>query len=61
LPTGVTWVEPRVWKRVMGVTSDKLTSLALARSLWPEAPLARVKDHGVAEALLLAEYLRRSR
>lgn len=56
----VTLAEPRVWKRAMGVTANKESSLALARSLWPTAPLARVKDHGAAEALLLAEWLRRA-
>jgi hypothetical protein len=43
----------------MGVTSDKNTSLELARQLWTTAPLTRKKDHGVAEALLLAEWIRR--
>jgi hypothetical protein len=26
--------------------------------MWPEAPLKRKKDHGVAEALLIADYWR---
>lgn len=52
-------VAPGIWKRFMGVTSDKASSRTLARQLWPTAPLARVKDHGVAEALLIAEYGRR--
>lgn len=56
----VTLAEPRIWKRKMGLTADKGSSLALARSLWPTAPLARMKDHGAAEALLLAEWLRRA-
>jgi hypothetical protein len=43
----------------MGVTYDKSTSLELARKIWSTAPLTRKKDHGVAEALLLAEWLRR--
>lgn len=55
-----TLAEPRTWKRKMGVTADKSTSLVLARSLWPAAPLVRAKDHGAAEALLLAEWLRRT-
>lgn len=53
-------VRPQQWKKDMGVTSDKNTSLDLARTLWPGAPLSRQKDHGVAEALLLAEWLRRN-
>lgn len=52
-------VRPQVWKRYMGLSSDKVESLAMARELWPEAPLARVKDNGRAEALLIAEYWRR--
>lgn len=52
-------VSPQRWKADMGVTSDKSTSLELARHQWPTAPLTRKKDHGVAEALLLAEWLRR--
>jgi hypothetical protein len=43
----------------MGVTAEKSTSLELARTLWTTAPLTRKKDHGVAEALLLAEWIRR--
>ena len=53
-------VTPAVWKRAMGLWGkDKEASRALARSLWPEAPLGRKMDHGRAEALLLAEYGRR--
>lgn len=52
-------VSPQRWKADMKVTSDKSTSLNLARQLWTTAPLTRKKDHGVAEALLLAEWLRR--
>lgn len=61
LPWPVTLAEPRVWKANMGLTSDKGSSLIVARQLWPQAPLKRVKDHGVAESLLLAEWLRRRR
>lgn len=59
LPWPITMAEPRTWKRQMDVTSDKATSLAASRRAWPSAPLKRQKDHGVAEALLLAEWLRR--
>lgn len=52
-------VRPQVWKRYMGLSSEKAMSLDMARRLWPEAPLARVKDNGRAEALLIAEYWRR--
>jgi crossover junction endodeoxyribonuclease RuvC len=56
-----TWslATPRVWKQDLELTSDKNKSLDLARSLWPEAPLARKKDNGRAEALLMAEWKRR--
>lgn len=53
-------VSPQRWKRAMGVTQEKESSLKLARELWPNAPLTRKKDHGRAEALLIAEYLRRT-
>lgn len=52
------FVTPRVWKKALGLDSDKNRSLALARDLWPDAPLARIKDNGRAEALLIAEWLR---
>lgn len=52
-------VQPRAWKKDMGLTADKDESLDMARELWPEAPLARKKDNGRAEALLIAEWLRR--
>jgi crossover junction endodeoxyribonuclease RuvC len=52
-------VTPKVWKKEMGLSSDKNESLAMARELWPEAPLSRKKDVDRAEALLLAEYWRR--
>lgn len=52
-------VTPHKWKKDMGLTSDKDQSLTMARELWPNAPLSRKKDNGRAEALLLAEWLRR--
>lgn len=53
-----TLVEPRVWKAATGVSSDKGTSLAAARKLWPCASdlLRRVKDEARAEAALIARY-----
>lgn len=53
---------PGVWKRQMGLTGkSKGASRELAIQLWPEASqlLARKKDDGRAEALLLAEWGRR--
>lgn len=52
-------VTPQVWKRALKLDSDKQKSLALARQLWPEAPLKRQKDNGRAEALLMAYWLRK--
>lgn len=52
------FVTPRVWKKDLGLDSDKNHSLALARELWPDAPISRQKDNGRAEALLIAEWLR---
>jgi hypothetical protein len=48
-----------VWKASLGVTSDKSTSLELARHMFPSmASLLKRKsvDDGRAEALLIAEY-----
>ena len=52
------FVTPRIWKKALGLDSDKNRSLALARNLWEEAPISRQKDNGRAEALLIAEWLR---
>ena len=55
--------DPRVgplWKRTMGLDSQKAGSLDKARLLFPTADIERKKDHGRAEALLLAEYGRRT-
>lgn len=58
-PTALVLVRPQDWKKKMGVTADKRSSLDLARKLWHNAPLTRLKDQNVAEALLIAECLRR--
>ena len=50
-------VSPRVWKRYYGLRSDKEKSRALAIRLWPGRDLfSRRKDHGRAEAALIANY-----
>lgn len=54
----VFFVPPRVWKKSMGLTSDKVDSLVMARGMFPNAPLTRKKDNNRAEALLLASYQR---
>jgi crossover junction endodeoxyribonuclease RuvC len=56
----VYYVIPQVWKKAMAVTSDKNESLAAARIAFPQAKLLLKKDHGKAEALLIAEYARRT-
>ena len=60
LGLGYRAISPAVWKRAMGlVGKDKGESRRRAQALFPAAVLDRVKDHGRAEALLLAEYGRR--
>lgn len=54
-----TIVSPAKWKRAMGLDTDKEKSRAMARAMWPDAPLNLKKHEGRAEALLLAEWRRR--
>lgn len=50
-------VHPAVWKRKQGlIGTDKNYSRLIAQQRFPLADLARVKDHGRAEALLIADY-----
>lgn len=58
LEIGLVSVVPAVWKSLMGVTRDKNTSLAKARTLFPklESKLKRKMDDGRAEAALLAYF-----
>ena len=56
----VEMVLPQAWKKVMNVNAEKEKSLALARTLIPDAMLKLKKHHGRAEALLIAEYARRT-
>jgi crossover junction endodeoxyribonuclease RuvC len=44
------------WKAAMGLTKDKGRSLDAARLRFPDASLDRKKDHGRAEAIMLALY-----
>lgn len=58
-------VRPQKWKRVFSCTSDKNTSIAVAQRLFPTTSLLATprckKPHdGIAEALLMAEYGRRT-
>ena len=57
-------VMPRVWKKEFGVTSDKNTSIAVAKRLFPDVSLRRTErckkdDNNIAEALLISCYARR--
>ena len=52
-------VRPQKWKKEMALTSEKQDSLDMARAMWPDADLKLKKHHGKAEALLIAEWLRR--
>lgn len=54
----MTLVRPNVWKRAMGLTSDKDASRRKASMLLPKCAgqWSRVKDDGRAEAALLAVY-----
>lgn len=56
-------VTPMKWKRALGLVMPKTTSterktasLEKARALFPKAALSRFKDHGRAEAILIAHW-----
>lgn len=63
LGIGYELVAPRDWKKKIGlpVGADKGASRLLAQRLFPQSAklFSRVRDDGRAEALLMAEYLRR--
>ena len=57
-------ITPQKWKKEFGVTSDKNTSIAVCKRLFPgvsllPTALSRKDNDGMAEALLMAEYARR--
>ncbi len=56
LQMALEFVTPASWKRALGLGPDKHASLDKARLLFPQAELGRVKDHGRAEALLIAHW-----
>ena len=48
---------PAVWKRAAGVPADKGAARQMAQRLWPGSrAFDRVRDHGRAEAALLARW-----
>ncbi len=56
-------VSPTKWKRHFGLDADKEKARALALRLWPTRAdlFGRKKDHGRAEAALLARYFAETR
>jgi hypothetical protein len=56
LHIGIELVTPAVWKRALGLGSDKRASLNKARLLFPAADLHLAKHDGRAEALLIAHW-----
>jgi crossover junction endodeoxyribonuclease RuvC len=56
-------VTPAKWKRYFGLDADKEKSRALALRLWPSRSdlFTRKRDHGRAEAALLARYFAETR
>lgn len=55
-------IPPQRWKKAMldGMPAGKGASIIVAHRLFPEVELKRKKDHGRADALLIAEFLRRT-
>lgn len=58
-PDGMTIINPRDWKKVYGLGSDKDASRATALRLYPGAPVTRAKDHNRAESILIGHWLMR--
>ena len=57
-----TKITPQRWKKAMldGMPKEKDASVVRAKQLFPGADLRLKKHHGRADALLIAEYLRRT-
>lgn len=49
-------VNPAAWKKHFGLGADKDQARGLASRLYPSVDLSKKKDHGRAEALLIARY-----
>ncbi len=56
----LSFTTPGVWKRSYGLSKDKHASLHKARLMFPTAELHLAKHDGRAEALLIAEFGRRT-
>lgn len=53
------WLSPAKWKGFMGLSKEKSKSLELCAYLYPEHKLPVGRDESRAEAILIAEYLKR--
>jgi hypothetical protein len=55
-------IAPQKWKKVLlsDMPKDKAASIVVARKLFPKETFPRKKDHNRADALLIAEYVRRT-
>ena len=55
-------IQPQTWKKAMmpDMGKDKGASIQKVSQLYPELSLKRVKDHGIADAILIARYLKLS-
>jgi crossover junction endodeoxyribonuclease RuvC len=49
-------IMPSEWKKHFNLGTDKKASVNKARLLYPSAKFEKAKDHGKAEALLIAHY-----
>lgn len=52
------FVNPREWKKLYGLAGENAKNEArrIALSLYPDAPVARVKDHNRAESILIGHF-----
>ena len=55
-------IQPQTWKKAMmpDMGKEKGASIQKVSQLHPELTLTRVKDHGIADAVLIARYLRKN-
>ena len=55
-------IQPQTWKKAMmpDMGKEKGGSIQKVSQLYPELSLTRVKDHGIADAVLIARYLRKN-
>jgi crossover junction endodeoxyribonuclease RuvC len=53
-------IQPQSWKKAMmpDMGREKGASIQKVTQLYPDLSLTRVKDHGIADAILIARYLK---